>query len=429
MHKIRITLATHDGVNSWYCGVGTISQNFIKSIQYIQNKLGYNLEFNVLTPRTTSKCLGYRVGCEDAVRDICKSTGGTINYHSDASRGATQFGSHENWKASSIGAASILLNQPSDALNIVYFFDTSYARASKLLLNQLDEAKEKPLVIWVPHSTGKIHETANVHVDETRYLWEREAVEFTDTHPHAFLGAINEYMRQHLIDVFGAKPENIINLKNGVLPEPAILSHKKIEEILRKHHIDPAVPLILASGRAEKYKGLDTLIEGFARSKAYESAQLVLFTSSLTNYSPSIQEVHEAFTRHNIKGKLIDRFVPQEDLRALTQHHNTRAIAVPSHGEPFGMAPIEHWSWSTDIGPPIIASNVGGLVEQIEDGVNGFLVDMHNLDALGQLIDRAMNMSIDERKRFTLNGKTTVQEKYMYPDNIIQSIEVLTNGK
>jgi glycosyltransferase involved in cell wall biosynthesis len=45
-------------------------------------------------------------------------------------------------------------------------------------------------------------------------------------------------------------------------------------------------------------------------------------------------------------------------------------IVHPSYGEPFGLVPLEAMA----CGKPVVASNVGGTVEVIENGVSGLLV-------------------------------------------------------
>ena len=68
---------------------------------------------------------------------------------------------------------------------------------------------------------------------------------------------------------------------------------------------------------------------------------------------------------------------------------------VPSLHEPFGMVVQEAMLF----GLPVIASRVGGLTEQIKDGVNGLLVPPGDSDALAEAIQR---LSSDSDLRMTL---------------------------
>jgi glycosyltransferase involved in cell wall biosynthesis len=59
-----------------------------------------------------------------------------------------------------------------------------------------------------------------------------------------------------------------------------------------------------------------------------------------------------------------------------------RAVAtvVPSRHEAFGLVNIE----SLAVGTPVIASRVGGIVEIIRDGIDGFLVPPDNVEVLAR---------------------------------------------
>jgi glycosyltransferase involved in cell wall biosynthesis len=53
---------------------------------------------------------------------------------------------------------------------------------------------------------------------------------------------------------------------------------------------------------------------------------------------------------------------------------------VPSRSEAFGLVNIE----SMAVGTPVVASKVGGIVEIIRHGVDGFLVPPDNAEALAE---------------------------------------------
>jgi glycosyltransferase involved in cell wall biosynthesis len=72
---------------------------------------------------------------------------------------------------------------------------------------------------------------------------------------------------------------------------------------------------------------------------------------------------------------------------------------IPSLHEPYGMVVQEAMLF----GLPVIASRVGGLTEQINDGVDGFLVPPDNPDALANAISRVVNNS-DLREQIIQNA-------------------------
>lgn len=78
------------------------------------------------------------------------------------------------------------------------------------------------------------------------------------------------------------------------------------------------------------------------------------------------------------------------DLVALYQR--AKFVVVPSLYEPFGIVALEAMA----CGRPVIASRTGGLAEIVNDGVNGFLVEVGNYLQLAQ---RMVNLIKDQERR------------------------------
>jgi len=74
-------------------------------------------------------------------------------------------------------------------------------------------------------------------------------------------------------------------------------------------------------------------------------------------------------------------------------YQQAKLVVVPSCYEPFGIVALEAMA----CGRPVIASRTGGLVEIVDDGVNGFLVEVGNYLQLAQRM--AMLIQDDERRR------------------------------
>ena len=79
------------------------------------------------------------------------------------------------------------------------------------------------------------------------------------------------------------------------------------------------------------------------------------------------------------------------------------ATVVPSRSEGFGLVNIE----SLAVGTPVVASSVGGIVEVIRDGIDGFLVPPDNPELLAERLHLLLSnselrstMSRNARERF-----------------------------
>jgi glycosyltransferase involved in cell wall biosynthesis len=100
-------------------------------------------------------------------------------------------------------------------------------------------------------------------------------------------------------------------------------------------------------------------------------------------------------------------------------HENVPAIlsridifAVPSTWEGFGVAAIEAAAMEI----PVVASNIHGLPDVVNDGVTGLLIPPSNPEALAAAIGRlAGDPAL--RRRMGEAGRTLVEREYRWRDN------------
>lgn len=132
---------------------------------------------------------------------------------------------------------------------------------------------------------------------------------------------------------------------------------------------------ILYVGRLEKYKGVHTLIEAM---KSFKDTKLKI--AGTGNYEMELRDLAKGMKNVEFLG-----FVKGRSLFELMSL--ARVLVVPSIWyEPFGLVAVEAMSCGT----PVIASDKGGLVDIVEDGVSGLIfkagdiVDLKR--ALGEFI-------------------------------------------
>ncbi|MFJ3428866.1 glycosyltransferase [Pseudomonas fragi] len=85
-----------------------------------------------------------------------------------------------------------------------------------------------------------------------------------------------------------------------------------------------------------------------------------------------------------------------EDLQSL--YLTADILIVPSRWEGFGLVAVE----AMRAGLPVIASNVGGLAEVVEDNATGILIDPNSVQALVDAINR---LSLESLKEMGMLGK------------------------
>lgn len=145
---------------------------------------------------------------------------------------------------------------------------------------------------------------------------------------------------------------------------------------LPKIHAAPWKKQILFAGRLVKQKGLDRLI----RALPYIDPSCHLIVSG------DGPEVHIAMAvaQHLGVGPRVD-WLGWMDKDRLARYYDAAAVVVvPSiWPEPFGLVGIEAMSY----GKPVVAFNVGGIPEWLEDGVTGLLVKPYDVRKMAAKID------------------------------------------
>jgi glycosyltransferase involved in cell wall biosynthesis len=88
-------------------------------------------------------------------------------------------------------------------------------------------------------------------------------------------------------------------------------------------------------------------------------------------------------------------------------------MLMPSYQESFGVAALEAAAY----GLPVIATNVGGIPEIVNDGVNGILIEPGNVN---ELSDAMIKLANDENMRFSMGeaGMKHFKESFSWAQSI-----------
>lgn len=100
---------------------------------------------------------------------------------------------------------------------------------------------------------------------------------------------------------------------------------------------------------------------------------------------PERANVEAFITRHQLKN--VDLAGERRDIVDALQ--STRVFLLPSEVESFGLAALEAMA----CGVPVVASNVGGIPEVVEDGVTGFLHPVGDVEAMANSARRLLDDS------------------------------------
>ena len=86
----------------------------------------------------------------------------------------------------------------------------------------------------------------------------------------------------------------------------------------------------------------------------------------------------------------------------------SNCLVLPSYFE--GLANVLLEAAAT--GRPIIASNIPGCKETINDGENGYVVEVKSVDSLVEKIERFLSLSYEQQREMGLKGRKKVEKEF-----------------
>ena len=161
--------------------------------------------------------------------------------------------------------------------------------------------------------------------------------------------------------------------------------------------VDPAIPLIGVLGRMDPQKGIGDVIEAIKEVLQDRKGQFVAMGPVAKQYQAEFEELQRLFPD---QVGIHDGFInPHLPMAAFTY------ILVPSKVEPCGLTQQEAMRYGT---VPIVAP-VGGLVDTVIHGVNGYVLRKANADNVYYGIKIALRQfsqlgGIEEYKRWSTNA-------------------------
>ncbi len=142
-------------------------------------------------------------------------------------------------------------------------------------------------------------------------------------------------------------------------------------------------PVLLYVGRLEKFKGVDDVIRAMpAILRAIPTAQFRIVGEG--DYGDDLKKLVK-----KLKLERSVQFVGHVNSQQLAKEYRSSTLFVlPSTWpETFGKVGIEAMS----VGRPVIAADVGGIRDWLQDGVNGFLVRPHSPEQIAQQATRLLS--------------------------------------
>lgn len=193
----------------------------------------------------------------------------------------------------------------------------------------------------------------------------------------------------------------------------------------RKNALDKKIQLkensILTMSRLVPAKGIDRLIEALNLIK--KSINFNLYIGGDINSQNASKEekatkklLLDLIEKYHLKDRVT--FLGQLNHKEVAAYYrNTDLFVLPSRYEPFGLTTMEAMA----CGSICLISNVAGSKEVIIDGLNGFVIDMHDRKLFAKKILDILKNKKNNRK-IAQNAVFTIKQHYSWEkivDNII----------
>ncbi len=218
---------------------------------------------------------------------------------------------------------------------------------------------------------------------DTRWVW-RCHIDLTDADPHVW-----EFFRPHVerydasVWTMPAFVPASLAMERVVIAPPCIdpLSVKNLElpapfvrEICKQYGLDPARPIVCQVSRYDPWKDPIGVIEAYRIARAEVPEAQLLLAGSMATDDPEGFQVWEQVTEARGGDRDIHLLSNIQQVGNVQINAFQRAAAVvvqKSLREGFGLT-VSEALWK---GRPVIGGRAGGIVLQVRDGENGYLVD------------------------------------------------------
>ena len=219
--------------------------------------------------------------------------------------------------------------------------------------------------------------------------------------------AVSQHTADHMIAEEAAPPEKLHVVLNGIDFARVRLSENYERNKVRQEFVDDETPLLLIAARLHPEKGYEYLFQALTKLKRRFRGKIKLLVAGkgalLNHYQEMVRSlgIDDVVTFLGFRKDLPD-LMAAADL-----------FVLPSVAEAFGLVLAE----ALYLGTPVVSTQVGGIPEIVEDGVDGLLVPPANEQALANAIADLLN-DLVRLKRMSGVGAGKIQSRFRFEDMV-----------
>ena len=219
--------------------------------------------------------------------------------------------------------------------------------------------------------------------------------------------AISSHIKNHMMKEYGVSEDKMrlihrcVNVDNFA---PEKVSQERIVKTLQENHIPEDKPVISLIGRVTRWKGQHLLVEALSKLKSKDFYCLIVGSDQgRVHYT---NELKELVSKYGLESKV--QFIDHSfDIPALLMVSDV-VLSTAIQPEAFGRAAIEGQA----MGKIVLASNIGGSLDNTIDGVTGKLFESNNAQSLADAIDWALNLPAKEKEKISKAAIKNVKDNF-----------------
>ena len=232
--------------------------------------------------------------------------------------------------------------------------------------------------------------------------------------------AISNHIKNHILKNYPKTEESKIRLIHRCADiekfSPSAVTQARMINKIKEYNIADDRPVLLLPGRVTRWKGQHLLIEALHLMKNQN------YYCIIAGDAQGRQKYLDYLKKLARKYKLDDRigfFGRYQDVPALMMV-STVVLSTAIEPEAFGRISIEGQA----MGKIVIASNIGGSLDTIQDGITGKLFESNNPQSLADALDWALSLNKAEAKKISDSAIKNVREHFTKQIMCDKTIEV-----
>ncbi len=219
---------------------------------------------------------------------------------------------------------------------------------------------------------------------------------------------ISTHIKRHVMEHYHTAEDKLVFIHRCVDVEkfnPNAITPERLKTIIEQYELPTDKKLILLIGRLTRWKGQELLIDALAKIKNREDFHCI-FTGDDQGRVKYTEGLINKIKEYGMEGFFT--FIKHtDDVPALMKACDI-VVSASIEPEAFGRIAAE----GEAMGKIVLASNIGGSLDNLKDGVTGRHFISGDADDLSQKLDWALSLSPAEQKKFADAAQNFVKENF-----------------